>query len=150
MSTRALISFSSSWGETASKTDLFVVGIHIVAQEEGQISRGLDMVRTRDIKPGFFQNEVLMYLHPLCRLLFIGLWGLADREGRLEDRPKKIKAMLLPVDRCDVDKFLDDLHSNGFVFRYEKDGRRCIQILNWKKHQKHIHPKESLSELPEF
>ena len=53
------------------------------------------MARTRSIKPSFFDNEILGDLPPLTRLLFIGLWGIADREGRLEDRPKRIKKELL-------------------------------------------------------
>jgi len=36
----------------------------------------------------------------LARLLYPGLWMLADREGRLEDRPLRIKAEILPYDTC--------------------------------------------------
>ena len=49
------------------------------------------MARARNIKPGFFKNEFLAEMPCEVRLLFIGLWTLADREGRLEDRPKRIK-----------------------------------------------------------
>ena len=52
------------------------------------------MARARNIKPGFFKNEFLADLPFETRLLFIGLWTLADREGRLEDRPRKIKMEL--------------------------------------------------------
>jgi len=48
------------------------------------------MARSRNIKPGFFRNEMLAECSPLARLLFAGLWCLADRFGRLEDRPKRI------------------------------------------------------------
>ena len=41
------------------------------------------MARTRSIKPSFFDNEILGDLPPLTRLLFIGLWGIADREGQM-------------------------------------------------------------------
>ena len=51
------------------------------------------MARARNIKPGFFANENLAECDPLARLLFAGLWCLADREGRLEDRPKRIAAL---------------------------------------------------------
>ena len=44
-------------------------------------------MRTRLLKPGFFMNEELARLPVRARLLFAGLWCLADREGRLEDRP---------------------------------------------------------------
>ena len=48
-------------------------------------------MRARNIKPGFFRDEQLMQVPPLGRILFAGLWCLADREGRLPDRPAQIK-----------------------------------------------------------
>ena len=44
------------------------------------------MARARNIKPGFFKNELLVGLPYEYRLLFIGLWTIADRDGRFEDR----------------------------------------------------------------
>ena len=44
------------------------------------------MARARLLKPGFFTNEDLCELPAFGRLLFAGLWTIADREGRLEDR----------------------------------------------------------------
>jgi hypothetical protein len=72
-------------------------------------------MRSRNVKPGFFKNDLLATIHPLGRILFIGLWCLSDREGRLEERPKKIKAEVLPYDRCDVPKLLRDLDRLGFI-----------------------------------
>lgn len=105
------------------------------------------MARSRTIKPGFFTNEDLVEIEPLGRLLFIGLWTLADREGRLVDRPRKIKMNLLPCDNCDADALLQDLANAGFIIRYEVNGERYIQISNFTKHQ-NIHPKEVKSNLP--
>ena len=51
------------------------------------------MARSRNIKPGFFKNEDLLDLPYEYRLLFVGLWTLADREGYLEDRPKRIRML---------------------------------------------------------
>jgi hypothetical protein len=87
-------------------------------------------------------------LDPLCRLLFIGLWTLADCEGRLEERPKRIQAQVLPYDDCDVDRFLEELEELKFIQRYEAQGRKVIQIVNFTKHQ-HPHFKESTYDLPE-
>lgn len=86
-------------------------------------------------------------LDPLARLLFIGLWTLADCEGRLEERPKRIQAQVLPYDTCDVDRFLEELEELGFIQRYEARGRKVIQIVNFTKHQ-HPHFKESKYDLP--
>lgn len=71
------------------------------------------MARARNIKPGFFANEDLAECDPLARLLFAGLWCLADREGRLEDRPKRIRAELLPYDSCDADELLNQLQAKA-------------------------------------
>jgi hypothetical protein len=106
------------------------------------------MARARNIKPAIMGNEELAELEPLTRLLFIYLWMLADREGRLEDRPKRIGAQALPYDRgADVDAMLDQLHQVGFIARYEANGVACIQISAFTKHQA-PHVREAASELP--
>lgn len=105
------------------------------------------MARARNIKPGFFTNDVLAEASPLARILFAGLWCFADREGRLQDRPKKIKAEILPYDQCDADELLKSLESLGFILRYEVEGTRFIQVLNFNKHQ-NPHVKEQESDIP--
>lgn len=105
------------------------------------------MPRARNLKPGFFTNDVLAEVQPLGRILFAGLWCLADREGRLEDRPKKIKAEILPYDNCNVDKLLEDLQGSSFILRYEVNGVRYIQILAFAKHQ-NPHVREPASIIP--
>lgn len=105
------------------------------------------MARARNIKPAFFMNEVLVGLPFEYRLLFIGLWTLADREGRLEDRPVRIKMELFPADNVDTDAGLQALNDAGFILRYEADGVRYIQVLTWRKHQ-NPHVKEAESTIP--
>ena len=105
------------------------------------------MPRARNIKPGFFRNEDLVEVGFEVRLLFIGLWTLADREGRLEDRPKRIKMEIFPADNVEVDDGLSELADLGMLLRYEVDGRRYIQITNFSKHQ-NPHHKEVKSEIP--
>lgn len=105
------------------------------------------MARARNLKPSFFTNDILAEIAPLGRILFQGLWCLADRAGRLEDRPKKIKAEVLPYDECDADAFLSELHEKGFILRYEMDGTRFIQVLAFTKHQ-NPHVKEAASSIP--
>lgn len=108
------------------------------------------MARTRSIKPGFFDNDVLGSMKPLARLLFIGLWCQADRAGRLEDRPKKLKKTILGYDDIttdDVDKMLEELQENGFIIRYQANSMDYIQVINFEKHQ-NPHKKEKESEIP--
>lgn len=106
------------------------------------------MARSRNIKPGFFTNDELAECNPYARLLFAGLWTIADKEGRLDDRPKKIKALVLPFDTVDCDELLAQLHAKNFITRYSVEGSDYIQINNWKKHQ-NPHCKESASDIPE-
>ncbi len=105
------------------------------------------MARSRNIKPGFFLNDTLAEVPPLARLLFIALWTIADRAGRLDDRPLKIKAQCLPYDQADVDELLQCLALRGFLVRYSVAGLRFIQIVNWDKHQD-PHCKEKASDIP--
>ena len=104
-----------------------------------------EAMRIRTIKPDFFKHDKISDLKPLTRLLFISLWCLADRRGRLEDRPKRIKVECLPYDDCDVDALLWELHNAGFIDRYEVDGVKVIGISSFEKHQR-ISGKEAESE----
>lgn len=105
------------------------------------------MGRIRTIKPKFFKNEDLAALPYQCRLLFIGLWTEADKEGRLEDRPKRLKAELFPYDDLDINEELGRLAHAGFLTRYESNGIRYIAIPTWEKHQ-HPNQREEPSALP--
>lgn len=105
------------------------------------------MARSRNIKPGFFRNAELVELPFEYRLLFIGLWTLADREGRLLDRPKQIRMDVFPADTVDIDDGLNALMESGFLYRYEAEGIKAIQINNFVKHQ-NPHCKEQASEIP--
>jgi hypothetical protein len=104
-------------------------------------------MRLRTLKPGFFTNDELAEIPPLGRLLFAGLWCMADRAGRLEDRPKKIKAQILPYDDCKIEALLDALAKRGFIVRYAHEGAPYLQITNFLKHQ-NPHVKEAESTIP--
>lgn len=103
------------------------------------------MARTRQIKPSFFDNEGLGRCAPLARLLYQGLWMEADRNGRLEDRPERLKVRILPWDACDVNALLKELQASGFVRRYRaRVGGRAVallEVVNFELHQK-PHPQE--------
>lgn len=105
------------------------------------------MARSRNIKPGFFKNYELADQGPLAQILFAGLWCLADREGRLEDKPRLIKAEIFPYYDCDVNGELTKLERLGLVTRYEVGGVAVIEVCNFKKHQT-PHNTEKASVLP--
>lgn len=106
------------------------------------------MARARNIKPSFFTNDELVELEPIYRLLFIGLWVLSDREGRLENRPKKIKMELFPADNVDIESGLSALQKTGFISLYNCYETNVIQINNFAKHQA-PHGLEKDSDLPD-
>lgn len=93
-------------------------------------------MRARNIRPGLFKNEILGAADPLYTILFQGLWCLADREGRLEDRPVRIACECTPYrSNFDCDAALTWLDENKFIERYVHENSKYIQILNFSKHQ---------------
>lgn len=94
------------------------------------------MARARNIKPSIFKNELLGVADPLITILFISLWTLADKQGRLEDRPLRIRGETFPYrENLDVNGYLTELVSLGFIVRYEVDGVKIIEVVNFTKHQ---------------
>lgn len=109
------------------------------------------MARIRSIKIGFFQNDTLSLMPASTRLLFCGLWVLADREGRLEDRPGRIWAELFPYEPQllhEMEGHMAALAGAGFIHRYAVGTKKFVQISNWNRHQI-PQRSEAPSEIPE-
>jgi hypothetical protein len=112
-------------------------------------------MRTRLIRAGFFENETLAALPAHARLLFIALWLMADRAGRLKDRPAVIRATAFPFEDVNVEALLEQLACAGFIVRYvapvekavENSIESCIAIVQFSTHQ-NPHPREPASKLP--
>jgi hypothetical protein len=96
------------------------------------------MARIRTIKPEFFDDEHLCELPFEARLCFVGLWTQADKAGRMEDRPKRLKARIFPFDDVDMDSILTALAREGFIVRYEIGGKPFLAVkqTSWVKHQR--------------
>jgi hypothetical protein len=106
-------------------------------------------MRARNLKPGFFKNEELFKLGPWTMLCYAGLWLLADREGRLEDRPERIRGEIFPYRMrgvC-VENMLTSLQHRHFIVRYSVQGRSYIAIPSFRKHQ-NPNVKEAASTIP--
>lgn len=105
-------------------------------------------MRARNIKPGFFKNEDLAECSFPARILFIGLWCLADWTGRMEYRPKKITVELFPYDAgIDIPSLIGELVSHGFVHLYGND--KYLEILRFTNHQNpHKNEEKTPSRLP--
>jgi hypothetical protein len=105
-------------------------------------------MRARSIKPGICDNELLGTADPFCTLLFERLWMMADREGRLEDRPLRIKAQAFPYrEGLDIQALLGWLYEHGFIQRYTVKDTAYIQVVKFTEHQS-PHIKEAPSKIP--
>lgn len=102
------------------------------------------MARIRTIKPEFFTSDDICALSPLARLLYVGLWCEADREGRLVWSPGVLKRRYLPDDACDFAVLAGELTGRGLIVLY---GDGCAHIPSFARHQ-HIGPREAQSRLP--
>lgn len=109
------------------------------------------MPRIRTIKPGFWRSPDTMQLDYFQRLLYIGLWNLADDEGRGEWNPAAIGAdiflneyslnphgVLTEVSNAGV-KYVE----LGMITLYKHKGRTYFQINAWKEHQRINRPTKS-------
>jgi hypothetical protein len=103
------------------------------------------MARIRTIKPEFFTSEDIVALSPYARLLYIALWCEADRDGRMNWKPKTFKMRYFPADSVDVPELCNELLSSGLVKLY---GEGLAYIPSFAKHQ-HINPRETASSLPD-
>lgn len=109
------------------------------------------MARARNIKPAFFTNDELSELSPLARLLFIGLWTIADYKGCFEYKPKRLKVQLLPYDDCDIEQLVSALDKSRFISIYSVQGQTYGKVLNFNKHQNpHKNEKEKGSDIPDI
>lgn len=98
------------------------------------------MSRIRTVKPELFKHEDLFDAEqnsqlPL-RLAFIGLFTVADREGRFRWRPRTLKLDVLPHDFIDFAAILNALEQAGFIERYEVDSEIYGWIPTFTKHQR--------------
>ena len=101
------------------------------------------MARIRTIKPEFFTSDDICALSPRARLLYIGLWCEADREGRLVWAPRGFKRRYLPDDDCDIDALCRELTDRTLVRLY---GDGLAVIPTFATHQ-HVNPREAASKL---
>jgi hypothetical protein len=106
------------------------------------------MARIRNIKPEFFDDEGLGALSLGARLCFIGLWTQADRAGRLEDRPVRLKVRLFPFDDAiSVETLIDELVGEGCVVRYRVQSKPYLFIPKFSEHQ-YLSKREPESTIP--
>lgn len=110
------------------------------------------MARIRSVKPEYWTDEEIGELPRDARLLYIGLWNLADEHARLRGDARYIKGQLLPydddLDAKAVDDLLAILASADKVRRYESSGRSYLWLPALAKHQR-LEPDKVPSRLPD-
>lgn len=101
-------------------------------------------MRSRNIKNKFFTSEQVGDLSIPARLLFIGMWCMADFRGNLQDRPKRWVAEVFPYD-SGVDTFAlrDEIVAAGLVLPYSAGGVSYLNIPTFRDHQSPHHTERS-------
>ena len=118
-------------------------------------------MRIRTIKPEFWSSEDIAALDYFDRLVFIGLWSMADDEGRLQGDARLIRSQLFPIDdhigessvrthgaltedSLSIHDTLMHLSNGGQITLYEGcNGRTYIQVTNFTEHQRINRPTAS-------
>jgi hypothetical protein len=102
------------------------------------------MARIRTIKPQFWTDEKIGNLPMGARLLFIGLWNLADDEGIVLWNAAYIKGQLFPYDTklkmTILKQWMIGLSSSKLVTVFDDDTPHDGQekygfVTSWHKHQ---------------
>ena len=98
-------------------------------------------MRARNIKPDFFRDAELSEVTVEARYLFIGLWCLADRQGKLKDNPKQIRFEIFPETKLkdDCETLLKMLTKHNLIIRYAVEKIKYIKVVNFLKHQSPHH-----------
>lgn len=100
------------------------------------------MARIRSVSPDICTDQGLVGLSGDAERLYVRLWTHLDDDGRCEDDLLLLKAALFPrhrhIGEDDIERWLDELVSNGQLIRYERGGKRLITAKPdpWLKYQK--------------
>lgn len=111
------------------------------------------MPRQRMVKPDFFESGSLAQCTIEARLVFIGLWVMADDKGHMKFEEKKLMKQLFPYDDLDPRRlmvWLAELEDVGCIKTYETHGDLCICVPNFRVYQTVKNPsKSTVPEPPE-
>lgn len=106
------------------------------------------MARQRFIWPELWIDPKFGTLDPLERLLFIGLFSLADDEGRIDGSSAYLKVSVFPYDEritiSKVGEIRDSLVAkNDNVVLYRAGDDEVIALLKWAMYQRPKYPRPS-------
>ncbi len=111
-------------------------------------------LRNRMVKSDYWTDTELMRILPIAgRMLYHGIWHLAEDSGCLEYDPTAFKVQLFPLDGDitveDIEEWTQKLISMEKLIPYGK-GDRYLYIKNFHKHQTLHSPAQPELPLPEW
>ena len=112
------------------------------------------MARKRMIDPNIWESEDFSTLSMLGKVLFIGLFSLADDEGRGKANPVYIRSKLFPytaeeVRLADIKTALSEIAHRMSVTFYAVNGTQYYALTHWEQWQKIDKPSPSNIPSPE-
>ena len=110
--------------------------------------------RIRSVKPQFWLDENLGTVCRDARLMYIGLWNLADDQGVFEWRPARIKIQLFPYDTDikpkDIEEWLALLLNIKDIVKFDNNGHQFGYIRSFLEHQEIKKPSQwTFAKVPE-
>ena len=91
------------------------------------------------IDPCIWESEDFSKLSYFARLVWIGLFSIADDEGRGKGNSAYIKSQIFAYDESlsvkDIDDALAEIEKIMSIHFYEVDGKKYYQLQNWLKFQ---------------
>ncbi len=112
-------------------------------------------MRKRMLNPDFFTDpDIVASLDAYGRLLYQGLWCVADDSGCFELNSLLLKMKILPGDQNitteDIQKYLDILIEQKKIITYEVNDKKYSWIKNFHKHQTLNKPNSPTVPLPSW
>ena len=102
------------------------------------------MARYRRIKPDFWSDDKIIELNHSARLFFIGMWNFVDDTGVIQNKPRMLKAQIMPADDISVNDVQDILRMlyECSLIAYNDD-QSLIKVKGFLSHQKIDRPQPS-------
>lgn len=112
------------------------------------------MARQRFIHPEIWKDPVFGRMSAEEQILFVGLFSIADDDGRTNADPAYLRSELFAYKECSIEtvKALRDSVAEKVpsVHIYHAKGIDLIALLKWKEYQKPKYPKASKLPPPFF
>lgn len=103
-------------------------------------------MKIRSLRPEFFADGRMAQLSPMARILYMGLWCIADDEGRGRFHPKSIEGEVFPHETVDIRTLLTELIEMGRIVTYDVGAESYFHIPKFTTYQ---HPNRAFeSRLP--